>query len=187
MKATGSLSVRLGEKQQAAWLVTLTRLDALLSDFQSCREVCAPQLGTGFGLQGVELLWFSLWFDVRPLPERILENNFVNHYNRYLALTKVLVINRFYREGTTNYILSKTQQETSIRQVSSIYCKHWPKPEIYEQNASHSFTSFFCLSNNTKKQTYFTNITQNITILSVLCDEDDDDMILMLNVHSPQV
>ncbi len=45
-------------------------------------------------------------------------------YHYYLALTKVLVINLFYREGTTNYILSKTQQETSIRQVSSIYCKH---------------------------------------------------------------
>ncbi len=34
-------------------------------------------------------------------------------YNRYLALTKV-----FYREGTTNYILSKTQQETSIGKLA---------------------------------------------------------------------
>ncbi len=55
-------------------------------------------------------------------------------YNRYLALTKVLVINLFYREGTTNHILSKTQKETSNRQVSSIHCKHRPKLVIYEEN-----------------------------------------------------
>ncbi len=60
MKAAGSLSVRLGEKQQAAWLVTLTRLDALLSDFQSCREVCAPQLGQGLGYRGGAVMIQSL-------------------------------------------------------------------------------------------------------------------------------
>lgn len=61
MKATGSLPERLGEKRLAAWLVTLTRRDALLSDFQSCRaEVCAPQLGQGLGYRGGAVMIQSL-------------------------------------------------------------------------------------------------------------------------------